>query len=64
MRGSEACEREGVCADVALKVGDFLALQRGEARSVEVHDVGEERGGGDEVGDVVVGGRGVLCLCL
>lgn len=46
MRGSEAGEREGVCADVALEVDDFLVCQRGEARDVEGDGVGEERGFG------------------
>lgn len=64
MRGAEAGEREGVGADVALEVDDVFVLQGGEAGSVEGDCVGEARGGGDEGGDVVVGGCGVLCECF
>ena len=60
MRGSQAREREGVRADVALEVDGFLARQSREAGDVEGDGGREARGVGDEVGDVVVGGCGVL----
>lgn len=64
MRGSQAREREGVRADVALEVDGFLARQSREAGDVEGDGGREARGLGDEVGDVVVGGCGVLEMCL
>ena len=64
MRGSQAREREGVRADVALEVDGFLARQSREAGDVEGDGVREARGVGDEVGDVVVGGCGVLGMCV
>ena len=60
MRGPQAREREGVRADVALEVDDFLACQGRQAGDVEGDGVREARGVGNEVGDVVVGGCGVL----
>lgn len=64
MRGPQAREREGVCADVALEVDDFLVRERRQARDVERDCVREARGVGDQVGDVVVWGCGVLCMCV
>lgn len=45
---------------MALEVDDFLVCQSWEARDVESDGAREARWGGDEVGDVVVGGCGVL----
>lgn len=64
MRGSQAREREGVRTDVALEVDGFLARQSREARDVEGDGMRDARWVGDEVGDVVVGGCGVLRMCL
>ena len=64
MRGSQAREREGVRADVALEVDGFPACQSREAGDVEGDGGREARGVGDEVGDVVVGGCGVLGMCV
>ena len=41
MRGAQAGEGEGVCADVALEVDDFLVCKRREAGDVEFHGMGE-----------------------